>query len=226
MNLFDHFSNEIAAQAYLEMKVWPDGPHCPHCGETQKLGRLNGVSTAAGSFKCYSCRRRFNLRHGTVFENSHVPLHIWLRAIYLLAASEQHWGAQRLSRGLGVSIRTAWHLKIKILQAVSDACGDDAVNHSLYEPSQYYAIAVDAKPTCTVRHEADTDNLVVDVGQDLRIDLRFKMFREAAAQLLIPDAERKFENLMQSVIGFSTYSGQAGLQDHTEVQLMLWGPQG
>ncbi len=39
------FHNEVAAFAYVEAELWPNGPVCPHCGnaDSAKIGRLEGV---------------------------------------------------------------------------------------------------------------------------------------------------------------------------------------
>ncbi|MGO4264154.1 transposase, partial [Lysobacter sp. TAB13] len=65
--------NERVVHLSLERMVWPSGPVCPHCGEAARLGRLNGLSTPIGAWKCYSCRKPFTIRNGTIFHNSHVP---------------------------------------------------------------------------------------------------------------------------------------------------------
>src|SRR5207302_10904964 len=40
-----HFHDETAAFAFVEARVWPNGPICPHCGCYERVGRLNGKST-------------------------------------------------------------------------------------------------------------------------------------------------------------------------------------
>lgn len=111
--------DEKAAVFSLEKLVWRDGPLCPHCGETTRLGRLGGQSTPIGAWKCYACRKPFTVRHGTIFQNSHVPMHVWLQALYLLIATQHHVSSQKLGQILGVSVRTAWHLKTKIIAGLA-----------------------------------------------------------------------------------------------------------
>src|SRR6266480_2881670 len=48
-----HFQNEAAAFAYVEARLWPNGPVCHHCGETERIGRLQGKTTRPGLYKCY-----------------------------------------------------------------------------------------------------------------------------------------------------------------------------
>ncbi|MGO4408052.1 transposase [Bosea sp. RAF48] len=113
--------DEQAAFLSLEALVWRDGPVCPHCGESSRLGRLSGLSTPIGMWKCYACRKPFTIRHGTIFQNSHVPMHVWLQALYLLTATGERISSQRLGQILGVSVRTAWHLKTKITTGLDAA---------------------------------------------------------------------------------------------------------
>lgn len=106
--------DERAAFLSLEALIWRDGPVCPHCRERSRVGRLSGMSSSVGTWKCYACRKPFTVRHGTIFQNSHVPMHVWLQGLYLLISSGQRLSSQKLGQILGVSVRTAWHLKGKI----------------------------------------------------------------------------------------------------------------
>jgi transposase-like protein len=83
-----HFHDEDAAFRYVESRVWPDGPTCPHCRGRDRISKMQGKSTRKGLLKCYACRKPFTVRMGTIFESSHVPLHIWLQAMYLIAGSK------------------------------------------------------------------------------------------------------------------------------------------
>jgi len=62
------FQDEAAAYAWVETRVWPDGPICPHCGGTDRIGKLKGKSTRPGVYKCYQCRQPFTVKVGTVFD--------------------------------------------------------------------------------------------------------------------------------------------------------------
>ncbi len=114
-----HFHNEEAAFAYVEAKLWPSGPVCRHCGETGRIGRLKGKTTRPGLHKCYSCRKPFTVRMGTVFESSHVPLRIWLQAIYLMCSSKKGISTRQLQRTFGGSMKTAWFLSHRIREAMA-----------------------------------------------------------------------------------------------------------
>jgi transposase-like protein len=115
-----HFHNEDAAFEYVEARIWPNGPVCPHCGATsEKIGRLEGKRTRSGLRKCYGCRKPFTVRVGTIFESSHAPLRLWLQAIHLLCSSKKGISTRQLQRTLGVGLKTAWFMGHRIRHAMA-----------------------------------------------------------------------------------------------------------
>jgi transposase-like protein len=115
-----HLQNEEAAYAYLEARVWPEGPVCPHCGGVERISKMQGKSTRIGTYKCYQCRKQFTVKVGTVFESSHVPLNVWLQAVALLTSSKKGFSSNQLSRILGVTLKTAWFMSHRIREAMRD----------------------------------------------------------------------------------------------------------
>jgi transposase-like protein len=116
----DHYHDEQAALEWVEARVWPDGPICPHCGSVERATALKGNSTRLGVYKCLECRKPFTVKVGTVFESSHVPLHVWLQAIALLTASKKGMSSNQLHRILGVTLKTAWFMSHRIREAMKD----------------------------------------------------------------------------------------------------------
>lgn len=112
------FHDEAAAYAWVEARVWPNGPICPHCGGVERIGKLGGKSTRIGVYKCYQCRKPFSVKVGTVFEASHVPMRIWLQAMHLLCSSKKGISSNQLHRILGVDLKTAWFMSHRIRLAM------------------------------------------------------------------------------------------------------------
>ncbi|MEO6359353.1 MAG: IS1595 family transposase [Sphingomicrobium sp.] len=115
-----HYHNEDAAFAYVERHLWPEGPNCPHCGGVERISKMQGKATRKGLHKCYQCRKQFTVRMGTIFESSHLPLHIWLQAIFFVAGSKKGVSSNQLHRTLGVTLKTAWFLSHRIREAMRD----------------------------------------------------------------------------------------------------------
>ena len=111
-----HFRDEGAARAYLEALRWPSGPVCAHCGVVGKAY----ATKRPGKYRCASkeCRKDFTVKVGTVFEASHIPLHKWLLAAYLLCSSKKGISSHQLMRTLDVTYRTAWFLTHRIREAM------------------------------------------------------------------------------------------------------------
>ncbi len=112
------FHDETAAYAYVEARLWPHGATCPVCGERDRVGLMGGKSTRTGLYKCYKCRKPFTVKMGTIFESSHVEMHVWLQAIYLLCASKKGISSNQLHRTLGVTLKTAWFMSHRVREAM------------------------------------------------------------------------------------------------------------
>src|SRR4051812_18075592 len=114
------FRDESAAYAYVESELWANGRVCPKCGVVDRSGPLKGKSTRIGVYKCYACRKPFTVKVGTVFESSHVKLHIWLQAMFLLCSSKKGMSTHQLHRTLGVTLKTAWFMTHRIREAMRE----------------------------------------------------------------------------------------------------------
>src|SRR5215203_4649827 len=113
------FQDEALATAHMEADRWPNGVSCPLCG-SDNVHKMGG-KTQAGMFLCNDCRDKFTVRTGTIFERSHIPLHKWLLATHLMAASKKGMSAKQMERMLGVTYKTAWFLMHRIREAMHEA---------------------------------------------------------------------------------------------------------
>lgn len=124
-----YMHDEAAAFAHVEAMLWADGPVCPHCGVVDRAYRLEGVRTKPskknpegkerhGLWKCRECRKQFTVRKGTIFEESHLPLHLWLQAIHLMVSSKKGISSHQLHRVLGITYKSAWFLTHRIRECM------------------------------------------------------------------------------------------------------------
>lgn len=126
-----YFHDEATAYEYLEGILWPNGVVCPHCGSVGKAYALEGVKSKPskknpegkerfGLKKCGACRRQFTVTVGTVYESSHIPLHKWLQATYLMCASKKGMSANQIQRTLEITYKSAWFMCHRIREAMKD----------------------------------------------------------------------------------------------------------
>jgi transposase-like protein len=124
-----HFHDEAAAFSELEAILWPNGPVCPHCGADKRIYELKGVRSKPskknpegverfGLKKCGACRKQFTVRVGTIFEDSHAPLHKWFQAVHMMVCSKKGVSSHQLHRMLEVQYNTAWFMSHRIREAM------------------------------------------------------------------------------------------------------------
>ena len=112
--LFELFPDQETARQYLEGRLWPDGPKCPICKSGERI-----TARKAGFYRCNACREDFTVRTGTIFERSHIPLHKWLYAMYLLVTARKGISSMQLAKEIGITQKSAWFM----LHRLREACG-------------------------------------------------------------------------------------------------------
>lgn len=117
--LAEYFASEEKAYDLIESIRWPNGPVCPHCGNTEKSYRLNIKRQKRRVWKCKECRKQYSVLKDTVFENSHIPLNKWLAAFYLMCSSKKSISASQIQRTLRITYKSAWHLCHRIRYAMT-----------------------------------------------------------------------------------------------------------
>jgi transposase-like protein len=114
----ERFQDPLAAADYLESIRWPNGPVCPHCGESERAPYKLPHNTRK-LWKCAACRKQFTVTVGTIFEGSHIGLHKWLLAFYLLCSSKKGMSSHQLHRMLGITYKSAWFMTHRIRYAMA-----------------------------------------------------------------------------------------------------------
>ncbi len=112
MKTFDPMRlTDYQARQYLEKLRWPDGAVCPRCKKREVVAVSGGRN---GLYNCRPCRRQFTVTVGTIFEGSHIPLSKWVQAFHLVSCSKKGISALQLSRMLGITYKSAWHMAHRI----------------------------------------------------------------------------------------------------------------
>ncbi len=104
------FQTNEACENHLAKLRWNGKPICPHC-ESDRIGVLNGKCKR---YKCYSCRKKFSVKVGTIFENTKIPLLKWFIAIYLFTSHKRGISSCQLARDLKIGQKASWFLLHRI----------------------------------------------------------------------------------------------------------------
>lgn len=111
------YGTEARCYRALYRARWPKGFRCPACGERARSRFRRGSQVY---YQCRACRHQTTLTSGTVFAGSKLPLRTWMLALYLLTSSKTNLAALELMRHLGVNYKTAWRIKHKVMQAMTE----------------------------------------------------------------------------------------------------------
>jgi transposase-like protein len=114
--LFQMFPDEETARTYLESRLWPKGVTCPTCAGQDRI-----TPRKAGFHRCNKCQLDFTIRTGTIFERSHIPLHKWLYAMYLLVTARKGISSMQIAKEIGIQQKSAWFM----LHRLREACGGE-----------------------------------------------------------------------------------------------------
>jgi transposase-like protein len=110
--------DDDAPKAYLKARRWPDGVHCPRCGNP----KVYDLRSRKWHWQCEQCAPdgyRFSVIAGTIFENTNKPLRQWFKVVHLMTTSKKGISALQIQRQMGFgSYETAHSMCHKIRAAM------------------------------------------------------------------------------------------------------------
>ncbi len=113
IELVETFRTELDCYTYLEKIRWSNGVVCPVCGATHKEANFWRLADKK-TYKCSKCRKRFNVKTGTVFQESRLSLRKWFMAIFFLTTHSKGISSVQLAKDLNIPQKTAWFLAHRI----------------------------------------------------------------------------------------------------------------
>lgn len=114
-------ASEAAAVDFLEARRWGAVPCCPMCGSVAvyKMTKKNTGERVRFLWRCRDCSKQYTVRTGTVYAESLIPLHKWLRAAWEASTAKNCVSALEMSRRLQVSYKSALFLMHRIRHAMA-----------------------------------------------------------------------------------------------------------
>lgn len=115
--------NETAAVEFMEQQRWGDAPACPWCGDTDvyKMKDAAGQRNKDYRWRCKGCKRMYTVRIGTIFEESRLPLRVWVYAFWKACSSKKGISALQLAREVEITHKSA----LFVLRRIRHGLGTD-----------------------------------------------------------------------------------------------------
>jgi len=107
------FANDDACRDYLFARRWPEGFVCPRCSGQEAWPSQRNL------WVCCQCQYQASVIAGTIFQDTHLPLRTWFRAMWHVTSQKNGASALGLQRVLGLgSYKTAWAMLHKLRRAM------------------------------------------------------------------------------------------------------------
>jgi hypothetical protein len=122
--LNEAFPSEDACIKHLEFLRWNGHPISPFDPKSVVY------DCSGGRYKCKNTNKYFNVRTGTIFEDSKIPLIKWFVGVYFYSESDKNITSKQLAAELGIGLNTAW-LMLRRLQYVFENLSAHALSPRL-----------------------------------------------------------------------------------------------
>lgn len=117
MSAFYHrYGTEVRCHRALAQARWPNGFVCPRCGGSPHSTFERGERVY---WQCQGCRYQTTVTAGTIFQATKLPLTGWFLAMHLMTQAKNNISALSLMRHLGVSYKTAWSVKHRLMEVMA-----------------------------------------------------------------------------------------------------------
>jgi ISXO2-like transposase domain/Transposase zinc-ribbon domain len=118
------YGSETQCEQAVRAWRWPHGFSCPRCGSGSRTEFRRGQLLY---LQCSACQYQCSLIAGTIFASTKLALKTWFQAMHLLTKAKTNVSALELMRDLGVSYRSAWLIKHKLMEIDDSYLGGERV---------------------------------------------------------------------------------------------------
>ncbi|MDE0504182.1 MAG: IS1595 family transposase, partial [Candidatus Poribacteria bacterium] len=134
VHTMNRFPTEASCFTFLEDIRYKNGAYCPFCASL-KVGRKR-EKQRIGRWNCRDCYSSFRVTHGTLFQDSKVPMRTWFVAITLMMNAKKSISSHQLGRDLGINHMTAWYIQTRIRDAMENE--DRSILNGMVEADETY----------------------------------------------------------------------------------------
>jgi transposase-like protein len=218
-----YFSNpQTCIDAVASMR-WIDGkPVCPKCGAEQTTRKHSWLAKQA-RWKCYSCRKQFSVKVGTIFEDSPIGLDKWLCALWLLVNCKNGVSSYEIARDLDITQKSAWFVLQRLRYILKDVSVE--LMGGSGQPVQMDEVYLGGKPKNM--HKSRRLKLQLGMNGYAEKTTVFGMLDSGTRQVraqMVPNAKRStLQKAILDNVGFGStvhtdqWAGYDGLANHAFV---------
>jgi transposase-like protein len=216
LELEQRFSTEEACVEYLASLRWPDGWVCPRCGGAKAW------SIRRHRWRCDHCRYEMSVTAATIFQDSHLPLTIWFRAMWQISSQKNGISALGLQRVLGLgSYKTAWAMLHKLRRAMIRP-DRDRLDGVVEVDETYWG----GEETGSIGRRAELKSLIIVAAEEdgkrigrIRLrcipDLTKTTLHKFIAQSIVPGSTVRTDGL-PAYLGMNDYAHDRQIQRHQD----------
>lgn len=222
--------SEPLAVAFLEKQRWGASPACPLCGsvEVYKMTGRDGQRNKDYRWRCRGCKGMYTVRTKTVFEESRLPLRVWVYAIWKAAAGKKGYSALQLSREMEITHKSALFVLRRIRHGVSDE--SVAKLTGTIEADEVYIGGRPRWPNMRLLGEARPKTPVVGVvqrGGDVRLRVMPRVTAAHLREFIAENADRTCRLMTDDANAYkgvgTAFSGGHHAVKHNAKEYVRWG---
>ena len=214
IELSRHFNTDKICRKHLEKIRWGNKPICPHCNH-DKIWRFKDGKI----FRCSSCRKKFTVTVGTIFENTNLPLTKWFMAIYLIFNHKKGISSLQLGRDLDITQKTAWFVNHRLRELTRDR-KKDALS-GIVEVDETYIGGKESNKPKAMRSKHNLKTTVfgmLERGKEVRV----KVVSGPGAKVLIPEILKNIRPDAYVISdGYQGYKRLSGYYVHLSIEHQL-----
>jgi transposase-like protein len=185
--------SEAAAVVFMEQQRWGDAPACPRCGDASvyQMKTTDGARNKDYRWRCKGCKQMFTVRTGTIFEETRLPMRVWVYAFWKACSSKKGIAALQLAREMEITHKSALFVLRRIRHGLGNV--DDPKLTGTVEVDETY---VGGKPRYRGMGRSGRGTLktpvmaMVQRDGDVRFRMMERLTSDRVADLLIENADR------------------------------------
>jgi transposase-like protein/Zn ribbon nucleic-acid-binding protein len=183
------FKTEKDCFEYLISVRWPNGLFCPKC-QHDNLWRNDDSRI----LECSACGHRLRTLAGTIFQDTHISLKHWFKAMWRVMSEKSGANATGLARILGLAHSTTWNMLHKLRRTMVRAEREKL--GSIVEVDESFIGGLEEDKPGRGAEKKSLVIVAVELSPNLKIigRIRLAVIPDASSSSIIPFIQKNVES--------------------------------